>query len=89
MHKDDGVSEKKKGTKKPIPKTSEERKSWDEQQKDLDRKLQELLYEDRNGFRPPRPWYEDDNGSSAIGLSQERFTDFHSKKKRFMQQAQL
>lgn len=39
--------------------TPEQVKKWSEMQREMDDKLKELLYEDRNGFKPPKPWYED------------------------------
>jgi hypothetical protein len=34
-------------------------KKWVEMNREIDDRLKELLYEDRNGFKPPKPWYEE------------------------------
>lgn len=39
--------------------TPEQVRKWVEHQREMDEKLKELIYEDRNGFKPPKPWYED------------------------------
>lgn len=41
------------------PKTPAQVKKWIELQREMDDKLKELIYEDRNGYKPPKPWYED------------------------------
>lgn len=51
-----GVNEK---NPQALPKTPAQVKKWIELQKEMDDKLKELIYEDRNGYRPPKPWYED------------------------------
>jgi translation initiation factor 1 (eIF-1/SUI1) len=51
---------KKSMPKAPVPDEPNKKKVWVEIQREHEEKLKELLYEDRNGFRPPRPWYEED-----------------------------
>ncbi len=47
------------GAPEPVPMDREKRKTWNDIQREHEEKIKELLYEDRNGFKPPRPWYED------------------------------
>lgn len=57
------MTNKKKAPDSPQPatpkRTREQVKKWSEMQRELDDKLKELIYEDRNGYKPPKPWYED------------------------------
>ena len=39
--------------------TKEEIQKWVKIQREIDEKLKEIIYEDRNGFKPPKPWYEE------------------------------
>lgn len=73
-------TQKRKMPKPPVetPEQKKRRQSWEEQQRELDRKINDLLYEDRNGFRPPRPWYEDDSSFKTVAIP--RFKSFHSTK---------
>lgn len=47
----------------PVPstpkRTPEQVRKWIEMQREMNDKLKELHYEDRNGVKPPKPWYED------------------------------
>lgn len=55
------MTETKKTKKMPGTQVSKEHvKKYMDYQKEADEKLKELIYEDRNGFKPPKPWYEND-----------------------------
>lgn len=59
-----GGADQKKMPDSPEPatpkRTPQQVRKWVEMNKEYDRKIKELEYEDRNGFKPPKPWYEDE-----------------------------